>query len=203
MHDEQLLRDALGAKLWRSVLRQLFLPVSKDIALRRADFLDLSESRLVLFFLHQDHAADSGQVPSHVRAAQAVQAMLRAGVQAKAWLAHNLPDQPAGQVPMLRLLTSLHKGPIDVIRVPLDFGGERDKVVGPTAQFMHQLRDGEPRVMWRVLGTQAAVAASSNTYKLGAQMDISVGAQEVRVHALQAMNPAFNAGEALDASAWI
>jgi hypothetical protein len=136
----------------------------------------------------------------YARAAQAVQAMLRSGQLAKQWAAAQFQSMNA---PALRVLTSLHLGPIDVVRMPLDFGGTRDTVVGDTADFMQRLREGEPRVVWRVLGTAAAVAASPNTYRLGAQMDISVGRQEARVHALQAMNPALSQGEALDASAWI
>ncbi|MBS7808101.1 response regulator [Variovorax sp. PCZ-1] len=196
VHNDQALRQALPIQAWRTLLRQLFLPVSKDAALRSADYLDLHESRLTLYFLDQ---ALEGK-PGYVRAAQAVQAMLRSSVQAKQWIT----QQPSVVgAPPLRVLTSLHLGPIEVVRMPLDFGGTRDTVVGDTAEFMQRLRDGEPRVAWRVLGTAAAVAASPNTYRLGAQIDISVGSQEVQVHALQDMNPALAQGEPLDASAWI
>jgi hypothetical protein len=196
VHNDQALRDALPAQAWRALLRQLFMPVSKDAALRAADYLDLHDSRLTLYFLDQPLDDKHG----YVRAAQAMQAMLRAGVHAKQWAAAQFQG---ANVPALRVLTSLHLGPIDVVRVPLDFGGTRDAVVGPTAEFMKSLREGEPRVVWRALGTASALAASPNTYKLGAQMDISVGSQEVRVHALQDMNPTYSLGEALDASAWI
>jgi CheY-like chemotaxis protein len=196
VHNDQALRDALPSQAWRALLRQLFLPVSKDAALRSADYLDLHESRLTLYFLDQ---AVEGK-PGYVRAAQAVQAMLRSGQNSKQWAAAQFQGT---KVPALRVLTSLHLGPIDVVRMPLDFGGTRDTVVGDTAEFMQRLREGEPKVAWRVLGTAAAVAASPNTYRLGAQMDISVGTQEVKVHALQEMNPAFAQAEPLDASAWI
>lgn len=196
VHNDLALRQALPIQVWRALLRQLFLPVSKDAALRCAEFLDLQDSRLTLYFL--DQTVDGK--PGYVRAAQAVQAMLRSYMLAKQWMAAQFQGTPA---PALRVLTSLHLGPIDVVRMPLDFGGSRDTVVGDTAEFMQRLRDGEPRVVWRVLGTAAAVAASPKTYRLGAQMDISVGSQEVRVHALQEMNPALAMGEPLDAAAWI
>jgi CheY-like chemotaxis protein len=196
VHNDQAMRNALPIQAWRALLRQLFLPVSKDAALRSADYLDLRESRLTLYFLDQALEGKLG----YVRAAQAVQAMLRSGLLAKQWAVAQFQGTGA---PTLRVLTSLHVGPIDVVRVPLDFGGSRDTVVGDTAEFMQHLREGEPRVVWRVLGTAAAVAASPKTYRLGAQMGISVGSQEVQVHALQEMNPAFSQGEPLDASAWI
>jgi DNA-binding response OmpR family regulator len=201
VHNDIALREAMPAQSWRTLLRQLFLPVSKDPALTAADYLDLDESRLTLYFLDQPA---NGQ-PAYVRAAQAVQAMLRAGVQCKQWAAAHFASMPSPghQVPALRVLTSLHLGPIDVVRMPLDHGGDRDTVMGPTAQFMKHLREGEPRVLWRVLGTAAAVAASPQTYRLGARMVLSVMDQEVQVHALQDMNPAFSMGEALEASAWI
>ncbi len=196
VHNDQVLRDALPIQSWRALLRQLFLPVSRDVALRTADYLDLRESRLILYFLDQTLEGKHG----YMRAAQAVQAMLRSGHHCKQWAAAQF--QGSG-VPAVRVLTSLHLGPIDVVRVPLDFGGERDTVVGPTAEFMQRLRSSEPRVMWRVLGTEAAVAASAHAYRLGAQMALSVGSQEVRVHALQDLHPALSLGEALDAAAWI
>lgn len=196
VHNDLALRDALPIQAWRALLRQLFLPVSKDAALKTADYLDLRESRLTLYFLDQALDGKAG----YARAAQAVQAMLRSGHSAKQWAAVQFQG---ANVPALRVLTSLHVGPIDVVRMPLDFGGSRDTVVGDTAEFMQRLREGEPRVVWRVLGTQAAVAASPNVYRLGAKMEISVGAQEVLVHALQEMNPALSQGEPLDASAWI
>ena len=196
VHNDQVLRQALPIKAWRALLRQLFMPVSKDAALRAADYLDLDESRLILYFLNQSKEGVAG----YVRAAQAVQAMLRSGRDAKQWAAAQFQGI---QVPSIRVLTSLHLGPIDVVRLPLDFGGERDSVVGPTADFMHRLRDGEPQVLWRVLGTQAAVAASPNTYRLGARMEVNVGSHEVLVHALQEMNPAYSLGESLPASDWI
>jgi CheY-like chemotaxis protein len=196
VHNDQALRDALPIQAWRALLRQLFLPVSKDAALRSADYLDLHESRLTLYFLDQALDGKSG----YARAAQAVQAMLRSGLLAKQCA---VAQFQAANAPALRVLTSLHLGPIDVVRMPLDFGGERDTVVGDTADFMRKLREGEPRVVWRVLGTEAAVAASPQAYRLGASMDISVGSQETRVYALQAMNPALVLGEPLDAAAWI
>jgi DNA-binding response OmpR family regulator len=196
VHNESALREALSGQSWRALLRQLFVPVSKDPALTGADYLDMHESRLTLYFI--DRAVD-GQL-GYVRAAQAVQAMLRAGVQCKQWAT----TQFAGQaIPALRVLTNLHLGPIDVVRMPLDYGGERDTVVGPTTQLMEHLREGEPRVLWRVLGTAAAVAASHNAYRLGTKMVVSVDGHEVQVHALQDMNPSLNLGEAVESSAWI
>jgi DNA-binding response OmpR family regulator len=196
VHNDQALRHALPIKAWRALLRQLFMPVSKDAALRAADYLDLDESRLILYFLDQSKEGGAG----YVRAAQAIQAMLRSGRDAKQWAATQFQGIP---VPSIRVLTSLHLGPIEVVRLPLDFGGERDSVVGPTTDFMHRLREGEPQVMWRVLGTQAAVTASPTTYRLGAHMEVNVGGHEVLVHALQEMNPAYSLGESLSASDWI
>ncbi len=196
VQNDQALRDALPAKEWRLLLRQLFMPVSKDAALRVADYLDLQESRLTLYFLDVPKDGKAG----NVRAAQAVEAMVRSGAACKQWAAAQFQGMNASVV---RVVTSLHLGPIEVMRVPLDFGGERDTVVGPTAEFMQRLRDGEPRVMWRVMGTAAALAASPNMYRTGAQMEVSVGSQEVVVHALQGMHPDLSLGAAPDASAWI
>ncbi len=196
VHNAQALRDAMPLKTWRALLRQLFLPISKETALRSADYVDLDEARLTLYFLDQ---AKDGAL-GFVRAAQAVQAMLRSGVKSKAWMAAEFPEI---KLPQLRVLTSLHFGPIDVVRMPLDYGGERDAVVGPTADFIQRVREGEPRVLWRVLGTDVAVTASPSTYRLGAQTEISAGSQELKAHALQGMNPAWAQGEPLDDAAWI
>ncbi len=200
VHNDAVLRAALGVQPWRELLRQLFLPVSRDAALTCADYLDMHESRLTLYFI--DCVVDGKY--GYVRAAQAVQAMLRASAQCGHWAATQFKDQQQRKsVPALRVLSSLHLGPIDVVRTPLDYGGERDTVMGPTAQFMKHLREGEPRVLWRVLGTAAAVKASPNTFRLGVQMAVTVGEQEVQVHALQDINAAFSAGEPLESSAWI
>ncbi len=201
VHNDAALRETLPAQDWRALLRQLFLPVSKDSALMSAEYLDMFESRLTLYFIDQ---TDGGR-PGYVRAAQAVQAMVRAGVQCKQWASSQFQELSlqGKSVPPLRVLTSLHLGPIDVVRMPLDYGGERDTVMGPTAQFMKQLREGEPRVLWRVLATGAAVAASPQAYRLGVKMAVTVGDQDVQVHALQDMNPAHSLGEPLDSSAWI
>jgi serine/threonine-protein kinase PpkA len=196
VQNDQALRDALPMKEWRMLLRQLFMPVSKDAALRVADYLDLQDSRLTLYYLD---APKDGK-PGNVRAAQAVEAMVRSGAACKQWAAAQFQGMNA---PVVRVVTSLHLGTIEVTRVPLDFGGERDTVVGLTAEFMQRLRDGEPRVMWRVMGTAAALAASPQMYRLGAQMEVSVGSQEVLVHALQGMHPQLSLGAAPDASAWI
>ncbi|MFM7331064.1 MAG: hypothetical protein ACKO1L_05295, partial [Brachymonas sp.] len=196
VHNAPALRDVMGVKAWRALLRHLFLPSSKDPALRNAEYVDLDESRLSLYFLDQTKEGALG----YVRAAQAVQSMLRSGVQSRAWMLAQFPEQ---KLPVLRVLISLHFGPIEVLRVPLDYGGERDSVVGATADAISRMRLGEPRVLWRVLGTAAAVAASPSTYRLGAQAEISIGSQELKAYALQGMNPAWAAGEPLDDSAWI
>ncbi len=196
VHNAQALRDAMPLKAWRALLRQLFLPISKDTALRNAEYVDLDEARLTLYFLDQPKDGAMG----YVRAAQAVQSMLRSGLHSKAWLATEFPEI---KLPLLRVLTSLHFGPIDVVRMPLAHGGERDTVVGLTADFIQSVREGEPRVLWRVLGTAAAVAASHSTYRLGTQTEISAGSQELKVHALQGMNPAWAQGEPLADAAWI
>ncbi|TAG27717.1 MAG: response regulator [Burkholderiales bacterium] len=196
VHNDIALREALPGQAWHALLRQLFVPVSKDPALTGADYLDMHESRLTLYFIDQ---TANGQL-GYVRAAQAVQAMLRAGVQCKQWA---MAQFAAQKVPALRVLTNLHLGPIDVVRMPLDYGGERDTVVGPTTQLMEHLREGEPRVLWRVLGTAAAVSASQNAYRLGTKMAVSVNGLEVQVHALQDMNPSLSLGEPLESSAWI
>ncbi len=196
VHNAPMLREAMPLKAWRALLRQLFLPLSKDMALRNADYVDLDESHLTLYFLDQAKDGNLG----YVRAAQAVQTMLLSGIKSKTWLASEFPEIKG---PPLRVLISLHVGPIEVVRMPLDYGGERDTVMGPTAEFIQGVRQGEPRVFWRVLGTADAVAASPSTYRFGAQTEISVGSQDRLVHALQGMNPAWAQGEPLDDSAWI
>ena len=86
----------------------------------------------------------------------------------------------------------------------MDFGGERSTVVGATADYITRLRDGEPRVMWRVLVTAPALKESAGFYKLGASMDVSVGSQEHTVHALQGLAPELSQADLhVQAADWI
>ena len=87
----------------------------------------------------------------------------------------------------MRAVVSLHVGPIEVMQVAMDFGGERSTVVGATAEYICGLRSSEPRVMWRVLVTGAALQESAGFYKLGASMQVNVGRQEHAVHALHGL----------------
>jgi hypothetical protein len=191
--DEQL-QAALPVKVWRSLLRQLFLPVSKDPALRGADYLNLVDSRITLYFV------DRGDGQGAATAAYAVQALLRSSIECRRWAA----DLFSGfGVPQLRIGINLHLGEIDVVRKPLEFGGERDYVEGPTAAIIGRLREGEPPVMWRVLGTEAALQQSPGLYRLGAYIDVSVGRQDVKIYALQGVSELISEGSGVDPRSWI
>jgi CheY-like chemotaxis protein len=191
--DDQL-QAALPVKVWRSLLRQLFLPVSKDPALRGADYLSLADSRLTLYFV------DRGDGQGATTAAHAVQAMLRSSIECRRWAL----DLFSGfGVPQLRIGISLDFGGIDVVRKPLEFGGERDHVEGAMAHLIGRLREGEPPVMWRVLGTEAALQQSPGLYRFGAHMDVSVGRKDVKVYALQGVAELISEGSGVDPRAWI
>jgi CheY-like chemotaxis protein len=186
----------LPTKDWRLLLRQLFVPVSKDAALRSADYLDLMDSSMTIFFLEQTQADRS----CAERAALAVEAMVRSGAMCRQWAAGQFPALASTPV---RVVISLHRGPIEVVSKPLDFGGERETVVGKTAELITRLREGEPPLMWRVAATHAATQAAQGLYRLGAQMDVSVGSQDVSVQALLGLNGDPGVGERVDSTHWV
>ncbi len=202
--NHEAVQAQLTVKEWRLLLRQLFVPVSKDAALRAADYLDMQDSSLTLFYL--DHVPD-GQ-PKNLggaqRAALAVEAMVRSGAMCRQWAAGQFPALASAPV---RVVVSMHRGEIETMQKPLDFGGEREMVVGHTAQLIARLRSGEPELMWRVAATDAAMQAATKSgvslYRQGAQMDVSVGSEDVRVHALLGLNGDPGVGERLDAVHWI
>jgi CheY-like chemotaxis protein len=194
--NDQAVQALLGVKEWRLLLRQLFVPVSKDAALRSADYLDLMESSLTLFYLDQVQEGISGVA----RAALGVEAMVRSGAMCKQWAARQFPTLASSPV---RVVVSLHMGPIEVVRKPLDFGGERETVVGNTAELIGRLRAGEPPLMWRVAATDAAMQAAKGLYRQGAQMEIEAGSQDVSVHAILGLNGDPGVGERVDAAHWI
>jgi hypothetical protein len=194
--NHQAVQALLPVKDWRLLLRQLFVPVSKDAALKAADYLDLLDSSLTLFFLDQVQEGRSGAA----RAALAVEAMVRAGAMCRQWAASQFPALSGTPV---RVVVSLHLGPIEIVSKQLDFGGERDVVVGDTADLIARLRSGEPPLMWRVAATNAAVSAAKGLYRQGAHMDIEAGDQDVSVHALLGLNGDPGVGERVDASHWI
>ena len=176
---------ALPAKEWRALLRQLFVPASKNATLRAADYLDLNGASLTLYFVDQGQNRLENRLTGATRAAKAVEAMVRAAADCKAWAATQFK---ALNAPLMRVVVSLHVGPIEVMQVPMEFGGQRSTVVGATAEYICGLRDGEPRVMWRVLVTGSALQESAGFYKLGASMQVSVGRQEQVVHAVHALH---------------
>jgi CheY-like chemotaxis protein len=194
--NHQAVQALLPVKDWRLLLRQLFVPVSKDAALKAADYLDLLDSSLTLFFLDQTQEGRSGAA----RAALAVEAMVRAGAMCRQWAASQFSTLAGTPV---RIVVSLHLGPIDIVSKKLDFGGERDMVVGDTAELIARLREGEPQLMWRVAATNAAVSAAKGLYRQGAHMDIEAGGQDVSVHAILGLNGDPGVGERVDASHWI
>jgi DNA-binding response OmpR family regulator len=194
--NHEAVQTQLSVKDWRLLLRQLFVPVSKDAALRSADYLDLMESSLTLFYLDQVQEGRSGAE----RAALAVEAMVRSGAMCRQWATGQFPVLASTPV---RVVVSMHMGPIEIMRKPLDFGGERETVVGHTAELIARLRSGEPPLMWRVAATDAAVKAAKGLYRQGAQMDIEAGGQEVSVHALLGLNGDPGVGERVDASHWV
>jgi DNA-binding response OmpR family regulator len=194
------MQQALPVKDWRSLLRQLFVPVSKDAALRIADYLDLQGSNLTLYFVDRGPNETAHLPAGRVRAAQAVESMVRSAAQAKLWAAQQFH---ALNAPMARIVVSLHMGPLDIVRVPLDFGGERDTVLGPTADYIARVREGEPSVMWRVLATGPAIAESAGFYKLGANLEVSVGSQEMAVHAVQGLAAQYSQGAITQPADWI
>jgi CheY-like chemotaxis protein len=195
MNDETV-RTLLPMKDWRAVLRQLFVPVSKVAALRSADFLDLQDSSLSLYILDQ---AQDGRL-GHERAALAIEAMVRTGAACRQWVLAQFPAIAA--VPP-RVVISLHFGPIEVVSKPLDFGGERDTVIGETAELLAGLRRGGNALLWRVAATQAAIDAANSVFRLGTNMILEADAREVTVHALRGLNGNPGVGEPVEASAWL
>jgi DNA-binding response OmpR family regulator len=198
--NHEAVQALLSVKDWRLLLRQLFVPVSKDAALKAADYLDLVDSSLTLYFLDQAQEGRSGAA----RAALAVEAMVRSGAMCRQWAAGQFPALASTPV---RVVVSLHLGPIEIMNKPLDFGGERETVVGETADLIARLRGGEPALMWRVAATQAALQASTQgskgLYRQGAQMEVEVGSQDVNVYALLGLNGDPGVGERVDAAHWV
>ena len=186
VQNQEQLQAALPAKDWRLLLRQLFVPGSKNATLRAADYLDMNGGSLTLYFVDQNQAHAEHRPSSASLAAMAVEAMVQAAADCKIWAATQFK---APSVPPVRVLINLHLGPIEVHQVAMEFGGERSSVVGATAEYICGLRQGEPRVMWRVLATGPALQESAGLYKLGASMQVSVGRQEHAVHAVHGLVP--------------
>lgn len=194
--NHEAVQAQLSVKDWRLLLRQLFVPVSKDAALRSADYLDMQDSSLTLFYLDQVQTSHSGAQ----RAALAVEAMVRSGAMCRQWAAAQFPALATTPV---RVVVSMHMGPIEIMRKPLDFGGEREVVVGHTADLIARLRDGEPALMWRVAATDAAMQSAKGLYRQGAQMQVEAGSQDVIVHALLGLNGDPGVGDRVDSVHWI
>jgi CheY-like chemotaxis protein len=194
--NHEAVQTVLPVKDWRLLLRQLFAPVSKDVALRTADYLDLQDSSLTLFYLDQALDGRSGAQ----RAALAVEAMVRSGAACRQWA---LAQFAALANTPVRVVVSLHMGPIEIVQKPLDFGGERETVVGATADLIARMREGEPPLLWRVAATREALQAAKALYRTGAQTDISVGRQEVSVHAVLGLNGDPGVGERVDSAHWL
>jgi CheY-like chemotaxis protein len=192
--NEEPLQSALPTKVWRSLLRELFLPVSRDADLSAADYLGLVDSQITLYFVDRNDGQGAAT------AARAVQAMVRASVGCRRWAAEIFRGLG---VPGPRIAIGLHMGPIDVVRKPLDSGGERDVVEGATPQLLSRLREGEPKVMWRVLATEHALRYSPGLYRLGANMEVSVGNQDVVVYAVQGVAAELAEGSGVEPSHWI
>lgn len=200
VQNHEQMQAALAAKDWRLLLRQLFVPVSKNAVLRSADYLDLQGGSLTLYFVDRGPAPAGREADGATRAAQAVEAMVRAAADCKLWAATQFN---ALNAPPARVVVSLHVGPVEIVEVPLEYGGERSTVVGATADYISRLRDGEPRVMWRVLITGPALKESAGFYKLGSSMDVSVGTQEHAVYALQGLAPELSQSLAIAPADWI
>ena len=181
VQNQEQLQAVLLPKDWRLLLRQLFVPSSKNAALRAADYLDMNGGSLTLYFVDQNQAHPESGSGSASLAAKAVEAMVRAAADCKVWAATQFKSQNA---PPVRVVVNLHLGPVEVRQVAMEFGGERSTVVGATAEYISGLREGEPRVMWRVLATGPALQELAGYYKLGASMQVSVGRQEHSVHAV-------------------
>jgi DNA-binding response OmpR family regulator len=194
--NHEAVQTVLPVKEWRLLLRQLFAPVSKDVALRTADYLDLQDSSLTLFYLDQALEGRSGAQ----RAALAVEALVRSGAACRQWA---LAQFAALANTPVRVVVSLHMGPIEIVQKPLDFGGERETVVGATAELIARMREGEPPLLWRVAATREALQAAKALYRTGAQTDISVGRQEVSVHAVLGLNGDPGVGERVDSAHWL
>jgi CheY-like chemotaxis protein len=192
--NEEALQSKLPTKVWRSLLRELFIPVNRDKSLRIADYLDLVDSRITLYFVDRKDGRGA------LRAARALQAMVLASTGCRNWAAEVFSGMG---VPAPRVAIDLHVGSMEVVRVPLDFGGERDTVRGSAVQLLHALRTSEPRVMWRVLITDEALQQSPGLYRLGAKTEISVGTQDVIVHAVQGVVSVLAQGSGVEPAHWI
>jgi CheY-like chemotaxis protein len=200
IQNQEQMQQALPAKEWRWLLRQLFAPVSKDVALKAANYLDLQGGSVTLYFVDHGLSDASNGLNGPTRAAQALESMVRSAADTKHWAAQQFQTLHA---PIARIVVSLHVGPLDIVRMPLNFGGERETVVGPTADYIARVRGGEPSVMWRVLATAPALAECTGFYKLGASMEVSVGSQEMQVHALHGLAAPYTQGVPTQPADWI
>jgi hypothetical protein len=162
--------------------------------LSAADYLGLVDSQITLYYVDRNDGQGAAT------AARAVQAMVRASVGCRRWAAEIFRGLG---VPGPRIAIGLHMGPIDVVRKPLDSGGERDVVEGATTQLLSRLREGEPKVMWRVLATEHALRHSPGLYRFGANMEVSVGKQDVVIYAVQGVANELAEGSGVEPSHWI
>lgn len=87
VQNHEQMQQALPVKDWRLLLRQLFIPVSKNAVLRAADYLDLQGGSLTLYFVDtgQDNAGHDRAGPT--RAAHVVETMVLAAADCKRWAA--------------------------------------------------------------------------------------------------------------------
>jgi serine/threonine-protein kinase PpkA len=175
--NQATVRPLLSDGEWKVLLEQLLSPLQSNELLNCADYSDLQEGSATLFFLDQTPSGRDGAQHS----ALAVQAMVEVGTACRQWAAEQF--SALSRMP-IRVAVSMHLGSIEVIRQSTEQPSVGDKVVGQTADFIGRLREGEPPLLWRVAASATAVQAAKGLYRLGAQMDVGVGNQVSKVHAL-------------------
>ncbi len=186
VHNSAQFMAKLPARDWRLLLRSLYSPSGDASALKTASFVDFSGSDLLLVFADQ-----TGQtIAAPQRAARALADMVEASGRCKRWAASHFAGT---DLPALRVLLSLHAGPVDMATVPLDSGGQREMAFGPTIDQTLALRSSNPSLVWLAAASDEALAGADKLFRTGASARITANGKDLRVHALMGLGTATSA----------
>jgi DNA-binding response OmpR family regulator len=186
VHNSAQFMAKLPARDWRLLLRSLYSPSGAASALKTASFVDLSGSDLLLVFADQP-----GQtIAAPQRAACALADMVEASGRCKRWAASHFAGT---DLPALRVLLSLHAGPVDMATVPLDSGGQREMAFGSTIDQTLALRSSNSSLVWLAAASDEALAGAGNLFRTGASTRITASGKDLRIHALMGLGAAASA----------
>ena len=173
----------LSVRDWRLLLRSLYSPSGDASALKTASYVDLSGSDLLLVFSDKVGQTEAASL----RAAQAVDDMVKASQHCKRWAASHFQS---ANLPPLRVAISLHAGPVDMATVSLDSGGHREVALGMTVDQTQSLRSSNPSLLWTAAATDEALAGAPGLFRTGASQRVSAQGKGLHVHALMGLGPA-------------